>query len=75
MRKEAFEGNISRLLRNEIQYEIQSSSSSKPVRFFPFSLFVVDFNLAFIMDTVFLEALIFLPLIISAISIFLGEIL
>lgn len=30
MRKEAFEGNISRLLRNEIQYELQSSSSSNP---------------------------------------------
>ncbi|CAJ2656510.1 uncharacterized protein At2g39795, mitochondrial [Trifolium pratense] len=30
MRKEAFEGHISRLLRSEIQYELQSSPSSNP---------------------------------------------
>lgn len=33
MRKEAFEGNILRLLRNEIQYEIQSSPSPDKVPF------------------------------------------
>lgn len=37
MRKEAFEGNISRLLRNEIQYELQTSSPSNPVSIFFFS--------------------------------------
>jgi len=45
MRKEAFEGNISRLLRNEIQYELQSSSPSNPVSFFFFfSLCVMGFD-------------------------------
>jgi hypothetical protein len=34
MRKEAFEGQISRLLRSEIQYELQSSPPSNPVRIF-----------------------------------------
>ncbi|MCI78912.1 hypothetical protein A2U01_0100183, partial [Trifolium medium] len=30
MRKEAFEGHISRLLRSEIQYELHSSPPSNP---------------------------------------------
>ncbi|KAK7381530.1 hypothetical protein VNO80_00075 [Phaseolus coccineus] len=40
MRKSAFEGNILRLLRNEIQYELQSSSPNDPVT--KFSSFMVD---------------------------------
>ncbi|CAH9092522.1 unnamed protein product [Cuscuta europaea] len=39
MRKEAFEGNIIRLLRSEIQYEIDNSLPSKPVpKFGPFMI-------------------------------------
>jgi len=37
MRKEAFEGNILRLLRNEIQYELQSASTFKVCFLFSFS--------------------------------------
>ncbi|QCE02154.1 Mitochondrial glycoprotein [Vigna unguiculata] len=40
MRKEAFEGNILRLLRNEIQYELQSASTFKSAT--KFGSFVVD---------------------------------
>ncbi|KAJ1429178.1 Mitochondrial glycoprotein [Sesbania bispinosa] len=40
MRKEAFEGNILRLLRNEIQYELQSSPPNNPVT--KFGSFLVD---------------------------------
>ncbi|ESW07797.1 hypothetical protein PHAVU_010G159900 [Phaseolus vulgaris] len=40
MRKSAFEGNILRLLRNEIQYELQSSPPNDPVT--KFGSFMVD---------------------------------
>ncbi|CAI9113902.1 OLC1v1014602C1 [Oldenlandia corymbosa var. corymbosa] len=40
MRKEAFEGNILRLLRNEIQYEFDRSPPSEPVP--EFNSFIVD---------------------------------
>ncbi|XP_057450635.1 uncharacterized protein At2g39795, mitochondrial-like [Lotus japonicus] len=40
MRKSAFEGNITRLLRNEIQYELQSSPSDNPSN--KFGSFAVD---------------------------------
>ncbi|XP_027344870.1 uncharacterized protein At2g39795, mitochondrial-like [Abrus precatorius] len=40
MSKSAFEGNILRLLRNEIQYELQSSPPNHPVA--KFNSFVVD---------------------------------
>lgn len=40
MRKSAFEGNILRLLRNEIQYELQSSPPNNPVT--KFNSFIVD---------------------------------
>lgn len=40
MRKEVFEGNILRLLRNEIQYELDHSPPSQPIP--EFHLFTVD---------------------------------
>ncbi|KAL3511956.1 hypothetical protein ACH5RR_024673 [Cinchona calisaya] len=40
MRKEAFEGNILRLLRNEIQYELDRSPPSQHIP--EFNLFIVD---------------------------------
>lgn len=40
MRKSAFEGNILRLLRNEIQYELERSSPKQPVT--KFNSFTVD---------------------------------
>ncbi|XP_004515528.1 uncharacterized protein At2g39795, mitochondrial isoform X1 [Cicer arietinum] len=41
MRKKAFEGNIARLIRNEIQYELQSSPPSNPPNN-KFGSFLVD---------------------------------
>lgn len=40
MRKSAFEGNISRLLRREIQYELQSSPPKQPIT--KFDSFMLD---------------------------------
>lgn len=37
MRRAAFEGNILRLLRNEIQYELESSPPNNVRFLFPFS--------------------------------------